>query len=47
MAHILVSVDLLQTLRAPLRLENKQRTDLNERKPKEPIKVKEKQKELT
>jgi hypothetical protein len=47
MAHVFVSVDLLKTRCAPIGWKLNKRTDLNQRKPKELIKMKENQKELT
>lgn len=46
MAHVFVSVDLLKTFAHNSGWKIYKRADLNERNPKEPIKVKEKQKEL-
>ena len=47
MAHVFVSVDLLKTFAHNSGWKINKRADLNERNPKELIKVKEKQKELT
>ena len=47
MAYVFVSVDLLKTFAHHSGWKINKRADLNERKPKELIKVKEKQKDLT